>query len=178
MSLADIQKKASSLPEAIRTTVINHGGGHYNHCLFFSTLRPAGEGPGGPVDDLKAKMEEELGGFDKFRSAFDSTAMKVFGSGWAWLGVGHDGKLSMSWTRNQENPLMEGVVDRVMTPILGLDVWEHAMYLKYLNRRPEYISAFWNVVDWEKVSANYAAARDGKTAVFEVPMENDGESKS
>lgn len=155
--------------------MVNHGGGHYNHCLFFSILRAAGEGPGGPVDDLKAKMDEELGGMEQFRKAFDATAMKVFGSGWAWLGVQDDGKLDMVWTRNQENPLMKGVVERPMTPILGLDIWEHAMYLKYLNRRPEYIAAFWNVIDWEQVSANYAAVRDGGTAVFDVPMEHDEE---
>lgn len=173
MSLSDIQKKASSLPDVVRTTVINHGGGHYNHGLFFSTLKPETERKTGPVDDLKASVEAEFGGVEELRKAFDAKAMKVFGSGWAWLGVNNEGKLTVTHTKNQENPLMKGVVDEPMTPILGLDVWEHAMYLKYLNRRPEYIDAFWNIVDWEQVALNYASARDGGTAVFDVPMEKE-----
>lgn len=171
MSLAEIQKRVATLPEAIRTTVTNHGGGHYNHTLFFSVLAGETERAGGPVDDLRARVDDELGGVEGLRKAFDAAAMKVFGSGWAWLSVDADGKLAVSHTRNQENPLMQGVVEAPGTPILGLDVWEHAMYLKYLNRRPEYIAAFWHIVDWEQVSANYAAVRDGGTALFDVPME-------
>lgn len=172
MPLDEIQKAAGSLPEAIRTTVINHGGGHYNHCLFFSILAPETERATAPVDELSTKIEEDFGSFDDMRKEFDGAAMKVFGSGWAWLGVDSDGKLTVSHTKNQENPLMEGVVQDTSTPIMGLDIWEHAMYLKYLNRRPEYISAFWNIIDWEQIAANYAAARDGKTALFDVPLES------
>lgn len=171
MPLHEIQKSVSSLPEAIRTTVTNHGGGHYNHCLFFSILAPETGRAAAPVDDLNAKIDEEFGSFDEMKKQFDAQAMKVFGSGWAWLGVDADGKLTISHTKNQENPLMAGVVDAPSIPIMGLDIWEHAMYLKYLNRRPEYISAFWNIIDWEQVSANYSSARDGNTAVLDVPME-------
>lgn len=151
--------------------MINHGGGHYNHSLFFSVLKSETTRAANPVDDLKTKLESDFGGTENFRKAFDASAMKVFGSGWAWLGVDASGKLKVTHTRNQENPLMTDVVDEPMTPILGLDVWEHAMYLKYLNRRPKYIDAFWNVVDWEQVAANYAAVREGGSAVFDVPME-------
>lgn len=178
LSLADIQKKISSLPETIRTTVTNHGGGHYNHGLFFSVLKPETERAKTPVDDLKAKVEEDFGSTEKLRKAFDAKAMKVFGSGWAWLGVDSEGKLNVTHTKNQENPLMKGLVDEPMIPILGLDIWEHAMYLKYLNRRPEYIDAFWNIVDWEQVAANYASARDGGTALFDVPMEEQDKAEN
>lgn len=171
MPLEEIQRSVKSLPDAIRTTVTNHGGGHYNHCLFFSILAPETERVAAPVDEFKAKIEADFGSFDNMRKEFDAAAMKVFGSGWAWLGTDSGGKLCISITRNQENPLMEGIVDTPSTPIMALDIWEHAMYLKYLNRRPEYVSAFWNVIDWEKVAANYASAREGRTAVFDVPME-------
>lgn len=171
LSLSEIQRKVSSLPDAIRTTVMNHGGGHYNHSLFFSTLAPETETTSAPVDELKTKVEADFGSFEALRKEFDTCATKVFGSGWAWLGVDKDGKLCISSTRNQENPLMEGIVDAPSTPIMGLDIWEHAMYLKYLNRRPEYIDAFWHIIDWEQVAANYAAVREGTTAIFDVPME-------
>lgn len=171
LSLADIQKKISTLPDPILTTVMNHGGGHYNHCLFFSTLAPETDTVPAPVDELKTKVDSDFGSFDAMRKQFDATAMKVFGSGWAWLGVDPDGKLAITSTRNQENPLMQGIVPEPTTPIMGLDIWEHAMYLKYLNRRPEYIDAFWHIIDWEQVAANYASAREGSTAIFDVPME-------
>lgn len=171
MSLAEIQKNVSGLPDAIRTTVMNHGGGHYNHSLFFSILAPETETTATPVDELKTKVEADFGSFDEMRKQFDGAAMKVFGSGWAWLGVDKDGKLAITSTKNQENPLMEGIVESPLTPIMGLDIWEHAMYLKYLNRRPEYIDAFWHIINWEQVGTNYAAACDGQTAVFDVPME-------
>lgn len=161
----------SSLPDSIRTTVTNHGGGHYNHSLFFSTLAPETETASAPVDELKTKVDADFGSFEAMRKEFDAAAMKVFGSGWSWLGVDKDGKLAVTSTKNQENPLMQGVVSDPMIPIMGLDIWEHAMYLKYLNRRPEYIDAFWHIIDWEQVAANYASAREGSTAVFDVPME-------
>lgn len=172
LALEAIQKSVSSLPDNIRTTVMNHGGGHYNHCLFFSILAPEAERANAPVDELKAKLEADFGSFEAMRKEFDAAAMKVFGSGWAWLGVDKDGKLRVTHTKNQENPLMEGIVADPSTPIMGLDIWEHAMYLKYLNRRPEYIDAFWNIIDWEQVAANYASAREGSTAIFPVPMED------
>lgn len=172
MPLSEIQKACYTLPSAIKTAAINHGGGHYNHCLFFSTL--TGETPNGskgPTGDLKAKIEEDFGSFEAFKEKFDEASVKQFGSGWAWASMGADGKLFVSSTANQENPLMEGVVTQTGTPIMGLDVWEHAYYLKNQNRRPEYVASFWNVVDWEQVSQNFLAASEGKTAVFDAPLE-------
>lgn len=151
---------------------MNHGGGHYNHSLFFSTLGPETETAPAPVDELKTKVDADFGSFETMRKEFDAAATKVFGSGWTWLGVDKDGKLTITSTKNQENPLMEGVVPDPMTPVMGIDLWEHAMYLKYLNRRPEYVDAFWHIIDWEQVAANYASAREGNTAIFDVPMED------
>lgn len=172
--MADIQKNISTLPDSIRTTVTNHGGGHYNHSLFFSILKPESErSSSSPVDELKSSIDTQFGGIDEMRKEFNLNAMKVFGSGWAWLSVdsNDNGKLKITSTKNQENPLMGP--EQALVPILGLDIWEHAMYLKYLNRRPEYIDAFWNIVDWEQVAANYASAKDGGSAMFDVPMEEE-----
>lgn len=172
MPLDEVNKACASLPEAIKTGTANHAGGHYNHSLFFSIMRPEdAEAPKLPTGELKVSLEEGFGSIEAFKSEFDTAAIKHFGSGWAWLSVDAKGALFVSSTANQLNPLMDGVVARTGTPVLGLDVWEHAYYLKNQNRRPEYVASFWNVVDWEQVSANYAAARDGKTAVMEVPME-------
>lgn len=171
MPLHEIQKSIASLPDSIRTIVTNHGGGHYNHSLFFSILAPETDRISSPVDELKTKVEADFGSFEAMQKEFNATAMKVFGSGWAWLGVNKSGNLCVSLTKNQENPLMDGIVSEPSTPIMGLDIWEHAMYLKYLNRRPEYIDAFWNIIDWDQVAKNYASACEGNTAVFDVPME-------
>ncbi len=134
--------------------VRNNGGGHFNHTLFWSVMSPNGGGT--PSGDLAAAIESDLGGFEAFKNAFAAAAATRFGSGWAWLCV-NNGKLEVCSTANQDNPLMglgcEG------TPILGLDVWEHAYYLNYQNRRPDYISAFWNVVNWDEVARRYAAAK-------------------
>jgi len=139
------------VPEDIRTAVRNNGGGHANHSLFWTVLGP-GKG-GEPAGKLGEKISAAFGGFDKFKEKFANAAATRFGSGWAWLSVKDDGSLEVSSTPNQDSPLMEG-----KTPILGLDVWEHAYYLNYQNRRPDYIEAFWNVVDWDAVGERYAAA--------------------
>lgn len=144
--------RLDQLPEAIRGAVRNHGGGHANHSLFWSVMSP--EGGGEPDGALAAAIDAELGGLAAFREAFTKAALTRFGSGWAWLSVTPAGKLVVESSANQDSPLMQG-----NNPILGLDVWEHAYYLKYQNRRPEYIGAFYNVVNWSEVARRYAAAK-------------------
>ena len=147
----------SAVPENIRTVVRNNGGGHANHTLFWTVMAPSGGGR--PKGDLADAINGEFGSFDKFKEQFNAAAASRFGSGWAWLGVKPDGNLcSVCSTANQDSPLMKGVVDCVCTPILGLDVWEHAYYLKYQNRRPEYIEAWWNVVNWDEVARRFKEA--------------------
>ena len=138
-----------AVPDAIRTAVRNNGGGHANHSLFWITIGP-GKG-GNPTGGLASAIDTAFGSFDAFKEAFAKAATTRFGSGWAWLSQ-KDGKLSVSSLPNQDSPLMEGA-----TPLLGLDVWEHAYYLNYQNRRPDYIAAFWNLVDWDAVAKNFAA---------------------
>ena len=135
--------------------VRNNGGGYYNHTLFWSIMSPNGGGT--PTGDLAAAIDSDLGGWDEFKQAFANAAATRFGSGWAWVCV-KDGKLEVCSSANQDNPLMPGV-GCGGTPILGLDVWEHAYYLNYQNRRPDYIAAFFNVIDWDAVAQRYAAAR-------------------
>ncbi|MEI2282011.1 superoxide dismutase [Paenibacillus polysaccharolyticus] len=151
-SLEDLIANLDSVPEGIRTAVRNNGGGHANHSLFWEIIGP--NGGGAPTGDIAAAIDSELGGFDKFKEDFAKAATTRFGSGWAWLVVGKDGKLSITSTPNQDSPLFEG-----LTPVLGLDVWEHAYYLKYQNKRPDYIGAFWNVINWDEVNKRYAAAK-------------------
>jgi len=134
----------------------NNGGGYYNHNLFWSVMSPNGGGE--PTGDLAAAIDADLGGLARFREAFAAAAATRFGSGWAWLCVGKDGKLEVCSTANQDNPLMPGMGCEG-TPILGLDVWEHAYYLNYQNRRPDYIAAFFNVIHWDEVARRYAAAK-------------------
>lgn len=143
--------RIDQLPEAIRGAVRNNGGGHANHSLFWAVMSPRGGGE--PDGALARAIDAELGGQAAFRDAFTKAALTRFGSGWAWLSVTPDGKLAVESSANQESPLMQG-----NTPILGLDVWEHAYYLKYQNRRPEYIGAFYNVIDWSEVARRYAVA--------------------
>ena len=143
--------KWSSLPDSIQTAVRNNGGGHVNHALFWTVLSP--NGGGAPSGELGDAISSTFGSFDAFKDQFTTAATGRFGSGWAWLVV-NNGKLEITSTPNQDNPLSEG-----KTPILGLDVWEHAYYLKYQNRRPEYIGAFFNVINWDQVAKNYAAAK-------------------
>jgi superoxide dismutase, Fe-Mn family len=146
----------SAIPDAIRGAVRNNGGGHYNHSLFWTLMAPKGTG-GAPSPALAAAIQKDLGGMDKFKTDFAAAGTTRFGSGWAWLIVA-EGKLVITSTPNQDNPLMKGVADKIGTPILGLDVWEHAYYLKYQNRRPDYITAFWEVLNWNKVNELFAAA--------------------
>ena len=146
------------LPEATRNAVRNNGGGHANHSLFWTVMAPAGQGGGGvPTGALAAAIDADLGGFDAFKDAFTKAAISRFGSGWAWLVVNAQGQLAIESSGNQDSPLMRGVGSGA-TPILGLDVWEHAYYLKYQNRRPEYIAAFYNVVNWPEVARRHQAA--------------------
>jgi Fe-Mn family superoxide dismutase len=151
LSLEDIFAKVSSFPGAIR----NNGGGYYNHMLFWQVMGPnAGGEPEGALMDA---INKTFGSFDRFKTEFENAAKTQFGSGWAWLAVDADGKLFVSQTPNQDNPMMD-VASKRGTPILALDVWEHAYYLKYQNRRPEYVGNFWNVVNWKKVAELYKEA--------------------
>lgn len=148
--LETLLRDIASLPEAIRTAVRNNGGGHANHSLFWTTL--SAQGGGAPVGPLADAIVSTFGSVETFKEKFEAAAKTRFGSGWAWLVVNADKSLEVISTANQDSPLMDGHV-----PILGLDVWEHAYYLHYQNRRPDYVSAFWNVVDWNAVNANYLA---------------------
>ncbi|WP_434772455.1 superoxide dismutase [Pseudomonas entomophila] len=139
------------LPEKLQGPVINQGGGHANHTLFWTVMSP--QGGGQPQGEVAKAIDAQLGGFEAFKEAFTKAALSRFGSGWAWLSVTPEKKLVVESSGNQDSPLMHG-----NTPILGLDVWEHAYYLKYQNRRPEYIGAFYNVVDWAEVERRYAEA--------------------
>jgi Fe-Mn family superoxide dismutase len=145
--------------ESLRTTIRNNGGGHWNHDFFWKILAPA-EKSGKPSAELAAAIDTAFGSMDAFKKSFGEAATKRFGSGWAWLIV-KDGKLKITSTANQDNPAMKGIVPDadLGTPLLGLDVWEHAYYLHYQNRRPDYITAWWNIVDWPAVSARFAAAK-------------------
>lgn len=151
-SVEAILAAISEVPEAKRQAVINHGGGHANHTLFWNIL--SGSGGGAPSGDLAAAIDATFDSFENFKEQFSNAAKTRFGSGWAWLVVDSAGKLEVLSTPNQDSPIMNG-----KTPILGLDVWEHAYYLNYQNRRPDYVSAFWNVVNWTKVAELYAAAK-------------------
>ncbi len=158
MSIEDLCRNLDRVPEAARTAVRNNGGGHCNHAIFWTTMAPAGSGGGGsPTGDLAAAIDAAWGSFDGFKQAFADAAANRFGSGWAWLVKAADGSVFVSSTPNQDNPSMAGLVERTGTPLLGLDVWEHAYYLKYQNRRPDYIAAWWDVVDWNAVAARFAA---------------------
>lgn len=151
-SIDELVKDLNAIPEDIRTAVRNNGGGHANHSMFWLCMSPNGGGePGGELADA---INSAFGSLDSFKEQFAKAGATRFGSGWAWLCVDGSGNLVVTSTPNQDNPLSDG-----LTPLLGLDVWEHAYYLNYQNRRPDYISAFWNVVNWEQVAANYAASK-------------------
>ncbi|RYZ48672.1 MAG: superoxide dismutase [Sphingobacteriales bacterium] len=149
-SLEELMASMSSYPPAVR----NNGGGHYNHSLFWSILGPGGSQPSG---ELATAIEESFGGLDGLKEKMNAAGTTRFGSGWAWLLV-RDGKLEVSSTPNQDNPLMD-VAEVKGTPILGIDVWEHAYYLKYQNKRPDYLAAIWNVINWDEVAKRYTAAK-------------------
>ena len=151
-SIEELLANVDSLGSGIR----NNGGGFYNHSLFWKVLGP--DGGGNPSGSLASAIDSDLGGVDKLKEAFNNAAATQFGSGWAWVIVGANGKLHVTSTPNQDNNLMPGA-GAMGTPILGLDVWEHAYYLNYQNRRPDYISAFWNVINWKQVAENYDALK-------------------
>lgn len=148
-SVEDICKHISKHPVAVR----NNGGGHYNHSMFWQWLSP--QGGGEPQGSVAKALRQDFGSFDEFKKQFSEAATKRFGSGWAWLVVTADKKLKVTSTANQDNPLMDLPEIEKGTPILGLDVWEHAYYLKYQNKRPDYITAFWNIVNWDRVEELY-----------------------
>jgi Fe-Mn family superoxide dismutase len=151
-TLLELFSTISTLAPAVR----NNGGGHYNHDLFWNILSPAGGGA--PVGTLGKAIDAKFGSFDAFKEEFKKASITRFGSGWAWLVAQKDGSVAVSSTPNQDNPLMD-VADVKGFPVIGLDVWEHAYYLKFQNKRPDYVDAFWNVVDWNKAEARYLAAQ-------------------
>lgn len=151
-SLEDLLRDLNSVPEDIRTAVRNSGGGHYNHSLFWLVM--AGNGGGEPAGELLAAVHSAFGDFSTFRAEFEKAANTRFGSGWAWLSLKNDGNLVVSSSANQDTPLSEG-----RTPILALDVWEHAYYLKYQNRRADYVSSWWNVVNWDEVTRRFLESK-------------------
>lgn len=151
LSIEDLLRFIDSVPESIRGAVRNHGGGHANHSMFWTSMSPNGGGE--PSGDLADAIDDACGSFDEFKVAFQKAGLTRFGSGWAWLVAGSEGGLSVCSTANQDSPLMQGD-----TPLLGVDVWEHAYYLNYQNRRADYLAAFWEVVDWAEVAARYAVA--------------------
>ena len=150
-SVEDLIKDLAAVPEAIRTAVRNNGGGHANHTLFWTIMKPGGGGK--PTGELASAIDGKFGSFDNFKAEVKKSALGRFGSGWAWLTVSKGG-IQVESTANQDSPLSEG-----RTPVFGIDVWEHAYYLNYQNRRPDYVDAFWNVVNWDEVSTRFLAAK-------------------
>jgi Fe-Mn family superoxide dismutase len=152
LDIEEVLKRIDEVPADKKQAVINSGGGFANHNLFWKVMSP--NGGGNPSGDLAKAINEKFGSFDKFKEKFSSTAASQFGSGWGWLCVNDSGELVVASTANQDSPYMDG-----LTPILGVDVWEHAYYLNYQNRRPDYLNAFWNVVNWDQVEKNYQDAK-------------------
>eukprot|EP00292_Cryptomonas_paramecium_P033796 CAMPEP_0113705560 /NCGR_PEP_ID=MMETSP0038_2-20120614/27205_1 /TAXON_ID=2898 /ORGANISM="Cryptomonas paramecium" /LENGTH=212 /DNA_ID=CAMNT_0000630591 /DNA_START=20 /DNA_END=658 /DNA_ORIENTATION=- /assembly_acc=CAM_ASM_000170 len=157
LSLEELNIKVTTLPEDVRTAIRNNGGGHWNHTMFWKWMAPVGSVNHAPIGSLKAAIDKDFGSFDVLKEKFNAAAAARFGSGWAWLGVKEDGSLGITSTPNQDNPMMDGVADVKMTPILGLDVWEHAYYLKYQNRRADYLASWWNIVNFDTVVELYDA---------------------
>ncbi|HLZ21205.1 MAG TPA: superoxide dismutase [Ktedonobacterales bacterium] len=155
MSVEDLMRNLSSVPENIRTAVRNNGGGHANHSMFWAIMKPNGGGE--PSGDLASAISAAFGSFDAFKTQFNDAGTKRFGSGWAWLVLDTSGKLSVTSSANQDSPLIDGLF-----PIMGNDVWEHAYYLKYQNRRADYLAAWWNVVNWDEVAKRYQQAKGGR----------------
>ena len=158
LSVEDLVAKVNEVPTDLKNMVINNAGGHANHSLFWTVMSP--QGGGQPTGAVAKAIDEQLGSFDAFKDAFTKAAISRFGSGWAWLSVTPEHNLIVESSANQDSPLMQGHI-----PILGLDVWEHAYYLKYQNRRPEYINAFYNVVDWDEVNRRYHTALQAKKLI-------------
>jgi Fe-Mn family superoxide dismutase len=155
MSIDQLIRSLNSVPENIRTAVRNNGGGHINHSMFWQIMKPSGGGE--PTGDLASAISSAFGSFDQFKAAFNDAGAKRFGSGWAWLVIGADSKLAVTSTANQDSPLIDGLY-----PVMGNDVWEHAYYLKYQNRRPEYLAAWWNVVNWDEIAKRFAQGMSGR----------------
>ncbi|MDA3442142.1 superoxide dismutase [Acinetobacter bereziniae] len=151
LSVEALVSKVNEVPAELKNNVINNAGGHANHSLFWTVMSP--QGGGEPSKEIAEAIEKDVGGFEKFKEAFTKAALTRFGSGWAWLSVTPEKKVIVESSANQDSPLMNGNI-----PVLGLDVWEHAYYLKYQNRRPEYIAAFFNVINWEEVNRRYLEA--------------------
>jgi Fe-Mn family superoxide dismutase len=151
----ELLRRINEVPENIRTALRNNAGGHSNHSMFWAIMGPNGGGQ--PTGAIAQAINATFGSFDQFKSQFNDAGTKRFGSGWAWLVMDRDGKLSVTSTANQDSPLMDGLY-----PIMGNDVWEHAYYLKYQNRRPDYLNAWWNVVNWNEVNRRYEQARSGR----------------
>lgn len=151
LSIEELVSKVNEVPADLKNSVINNGGGHANHSLFWTVMSP--QGGGTPIKQIAEAIDRDIGGFENFKEAFTKAALTRFGSGWAWLSVTPEKKVIVESSANQDSPLMNGNI-----PVLALDVWEHAYYLKYQNRRPEYIAAFYNVVNWEEVNRRYLEA--------------------
>ena len=148
LSLEELMRRINEVPESIRTIVRNNGGGHINHTMFWQIMKPNGGGE--PTGTIASAIQSAFGSFDAFKTAFNDAGVKRFGSGWAWLILDSSGKLQITSTANQDSPFMDGNY-----PVMGNDVWEHAYYLKYQNRRPDYLNAWWNVVNWDEISRRY-----------------------
>jgi superoxide dismutase, Fe-Mn family len=154
LPVEQVIRRLNEVPESARTAVRNNGGGHLNHSMFWQIMKPNGGGQ--PAGELASAITSTFGSFDAFKTAFNDAGVKRFGSGWAWLVADRSGKLQVISTANQDSPLIDGLY-----PVMGNDVWEHAYYLKYQNRRPEYLGAWWNVVNWDEIAKRYAQATGG-----------------
>jgi len=154
LSVEDIARRINEVPENIRTAVRNNGGGHANHSMFWQIMKP--NGGGNPTGALAQAINEAFGSFDEFKTKFNDAGVKRFGSGWAWLALDKSGKLQITSTPNQDSPLMDGLF-----PVMGNDVWEHAYYLKYQNRRADYLAAWWNVVNWDEIAKRFEHGKSG-----------------
>ena len=154
-TVEDLVRRINEVPESIRTAVRNNAGGHINHTMFWQIMKPNGGGE--PTGELGSAIQQAFSSFDQFKAAFNDAGVKRFGSGWAWLVLDRSGRLQVISTANQDSPLMDG-----MFPVMGNDVWEHAYYLKYQNRRPDYLAAWWNVVNWDEIARRYQQGRSGR----------------
>ena len=153
-TVEDLVRRINEVPESIRTAVRNNAGGHVNHSMFWQIMKPNGGGE--PTGELGSAIQQAFGSFDQFKAAFNDAGVKRFGSGWTWLVLDRSGKLQVISTANQDSPMMDG-----MFPVMGNDVWEHAYYLKYQNRRPDYLAAWWNVVNWDEIAHRYEHGHSG-----------------
>jgi Fe-Mn family superoxide dismutase len=152
-------RNLNMVPDDKRTAVRNNGGGHYNHSMFWEIMRPGGGGE--PQGQIAQAIDDSFGGFDALKTEFNKAGVGRFGSGWVWVIFGPDGRLAVVSTPNQDNPLMSGIVETTGFPVFGNDVWEHAYYLKYQNRRPEYLDAWWNTVNWDAINQRYNSGLAG-----------------